>query len=195
MEKKLLRIQLNNAEIRTNKIKLAFDNELKAEEDRNAKLVLAEKNKLLNSEIDKEQLNKNLENLEIKHLEKLKGINSKYNEDTNEIENEILDLKIKAHTSAAESLTESLIYNMDYLTQSTLDDLEKLKEADKIAADERIANGQRVLEALKTSSDAIFSIMGDNAQRQAGKDEKILEERKACRISSENRINAKAIFK
>jgi len=185
MEKKLLRIQLNNAEIRTNKIKLAFDNELKAEEDRNAKLVLAEKNKLLNSEIDKEQLNKNLENLEIKHLEKLKGINSKYNEDTNEIENEILDLKIKAHTSAAESLTESLIYNMDYLTQSTLDDLEKLKEADKIAADERIANGQRVLEALKTSSDAIFSIMGDNAQRQAGKDEKILEERKDAGLITE----------
>jgi TP901 family phage tail tape measure protein len=185
MEKKLLRIQLNNAEIRTNKIKLAFDNELKAEEDRNAKLVLAEKNKLLNSEIDKEQLNKNLENLEIKHLEKLKGINSKYNEDTNEIENEILDLKIKAHTSAAESLTESLIYNMDYLTQSTLDDLEKLKEADKIAADERIANGQRVLEALKTSSDAIFSIMGDNAQRQAGKDEKILEERKDAGLLTE----------
>ena len=74
---------------------------------------------------------------------------------------------------------------MDYLTQSTLDDLEKLKEADKIAADERIANGQRVLEALKTSSDAIFSIMGDNAQRQAGKDEKILEERKDAGLITE----------
>ena len=181
MEKKLLRIQLNNAEIRTNKIKLAFDNELKAEEDRSAKSVLAEKNKFLNSEIDKEQLNKNLENLEIKHLERLKGINSKYNEDTNEIENEILDLKIKAHTSTAESL----IWNMDEVTYSTLEDLEKLKEADKIAADERIANGQRVLEALKTSSDAIFSIMGDNAQRQAGKDEKILEERKDAGLITE----------
>jgi len=181
MENKLLRIQLNNAEIRTNKIKLAFDNELKAEEDRNAKLVLSEKNKFLNSELKKDQLNKNLENLEIKHLEKLKGINSKYNEDTNEIENEILDLKIKAHTSTAESL----IYNTDYLTQSTLEDLEELKDADKIAADERIANGQRVLEALKTSSDAIFSIMGDNAQRQAGKDEKILEERKDAGLITE----------
>jgi len=181
MEKKLLRIQLNNAEIRTNKIKLEFDNELKAEEDRNAKLLLAEKNKFLNSEFKKDQLNKNLENLEIKHLEKLKGINSKYNEDTNEIENEILDLKIKAHTSTAESL----IYNTDYLTQSTLEDLEELKDADKIAADERIANGQRVLEALKASSDAIFSIMGDNAQRQAGKDEKILEERKDAGLITE----------
>jgi TP901 family phage tail tape measure protein len=181
MEKKLLRIQLNNAEIRANKIKLAFDKELKSEEDRNAKLVLSEKNKFLNNEISKEQLNKKLQRLEIKHLEKLKGINSKYNEDTNEIENEILDLKIKAHESTAESL----IYNTDYLTQSTLEDLEKLKQADKEAADEKIKNGERVLQALSASSDAIFSIMGNNAQRQASRDEKILEERKDAGLITE----------
>ena len=181
MEKKLLRIQLNNAEIRANKIKLAFDKELKSEEDRNAKLVLSEKNKYLNNEISKEDLNKKLEKLEISHLEKVKKINSKYNEDTNEIENDILDLKIKAHESTAESL----IWNMDEVTYSTLEDLEKLKQADKEAADERIKNGERVLQALSASSDAIFSIMGNNAQRQASRDEKILEERKDAGLITE----------
>jgi len=181
MEKKLLRIQLNNAEIRANKIKLAFDKELKSEEDRNAKLVLSEKNKFLNNEISKEDLNKKLEKLEISHLEKVKQINSKYNEDTNEIENDILDLKIKAHESTAESL----IWNMDEVTYSTLEDLEKLKQADKEAADERIKNGERVLQALSASSDAIFSIMGNNAQRQASRDEKILEERKDAGLITE----------
>ena len=181
MEKKLLRIRLNNAEIRANKIKLAFDKELKSEEDRNAKLVLSEKNKYLNNEISKEDLNKKLEKLEISHLEKVKQINSKYNEDTNEIENDILDLKIKAHESTAESL----IWNMDEVTYSTLEDLEKLKQADKEAADERIKNGERVLQALSASSDAIFSIMGNNAQRQASRDEKILEERKDAGLITE----------
>ena len=74
---------------------------------------------------------------------------------------------------------------MDEVTYSTLEDLEKLKQADKEAADERIKNGERVLQALSASSDAIFSIMGNNAQRQASRDEKILEERKDAGLITE----------
>ena len=69
--------------------------------------------------------------------------------------------------------------------ESTLDDLEKIKQADKEAADERIANGERVLNAMKVTSDAIFTIMGNNASRQASRDEKILEERKEAGLITE----------
>ena len=69
--------------------------------------------------------------------------------------------------------------------QSSLEDLEKLKEADKKLADERIANGERVLDAMQVTSDAIFKIMGNNASRQASRDEKILEERKDAGLITE----------
>ncbi len=69
--------------------------------------------------------------------------------------------------------------------QSTLEDLDLLIEADKKAADERIANGERVLNAMKVTSDAIFTIMGNNASRQASRDEKILEERKDAGLITE----------
>ena len=69
--------------------------------------------------------------------------------------------------------------------QSTLEDLDLLIEADKKAADERIANGERVLNAMKVTSDAIFTIMNNNASRQASRDEKILEERKDAGLITE----------
>ena len=69
--------------------------------------------------------------------------------------------------------------------EKSLEDLEKLNKAEKDSADERIANGERVLNAMKATSDAIFTIMGNNASRQASRDEKILEERKDAGLITE----------
>ena len=69
--------------------------------------------------------------------------------------------------------------------QSTLEDLDELIAKDKQAADERIANGERVLNAMTVTSDAIFSILNSNASRRATTDEKILEERKQAGLITE----------
>jgi len=69
--------------------------------------------------------------------------------------------------------------------QSSLEDLEKLKQADKELADEQIKSRQRVLDTTKLASDAIFQIMNDNTSRQASRDEKILEERKEAGLITE----------
>ena len=100
---KLLRIQLNNAQMRAHNEQTEYDKALKAEKDRNAKLVLEEKKKYLNNEITKKVLNEKLDKLEIKHLENMKVIHSNYNEDVGEIDADILELKIKAHESEADS--------------------------------------------------------------------------------------------
>ena len=68
---------------------------------------------------------------------------------------------------------------------SSIESLEKLKEEDKKLADEQIKNKQRVLDATKLASDAIFTIMSDNTSRQASRDEKILEERKDAGLITE----------
>ena len=68
---------------------------------------------------------------------------------------------------------------------SSIESLEKLKEEDKKLADEQIKNKQRVLDATKLASDAIFTIMSDNTSRQASRDEKMLEERKDAGLITE----------
>jgi len=68
---------------------------------------------------------------------------------------------------------------------SSIESLEKLKEEDKKLADEQIKNKQRVLDATKIASDAIFTIMSDNTSRQASRDEKMLEERKDAGLITE----------
>ena len=69
--------------------------------------------------------------------------------------------------------------------QSSLEDLQNLKDEDKKLADEQIKNRQRVLDTTKLASDAIFKIMNDNTSRQASRDEKILEERKDAGLITE----------
>jgi len=69
--------------------------------------------------------------------------------------------------------------------QSTIEDLNELIAKDKEAADERIANGERVLNAMSVTSDAIFTILNNNANRRATTDEKILEERKQAGLITE----------
>lgn len=69
--------------------------------------------------------------------------------------------------------------------ESTLEDLQNLKDEDKKLADEQIKNRQRVLDTAKLASDAIFQIMNDNTSRQASRDEKILEERKDAGLITE----------
>ena len=73
----------------------------------------------------------------------------------------------------------------DQLTALKLDNLNKTTDADKKLTDERIANGNRVLDAMSVTSDAIFSILNNNANRRATTDEKILEERKQAGLITE----------
>jgi len=69
--------------------------------------------------------------------------------------------------------------------QSSLEDLDELIAKDKEAADARIANGERVLNAMSVTSDAIFTILNANLNRRATTDEKILEERKQAGLITE----------
>ena len=100
-----------------------------------------------------------------------------------------LQLEIDRLKELGREKDDQVVKNQDLIEwnpyQSSLEDLEKLKQADKEAADERIANGERVLNAMKATSDAIFTIMGNNASRQASRDEKILEERKDAGLITE----------
>ena len=68
---------------------------------------------------------------------------------------------------------------------SSIETLNQLIQDDEKLADEQIKNRERVLDATKVASDAIFTIMGNNASRQASRDEKILEERKDAGLITE----------
>ena len=174
LESKRLRIILNNSQIRVNDAKKAFDDELKAEQSRNSKAVLVQKNKYLKDEISKKEFDRNLEKLEEEHLARVIVINTKHNSETSDLENELLDLKIANHISTWDAI---IIANNKFNEDAIA--------LDKKLTDEKIANGNRVLETAKITSDAIFTIMNGNAQRQATRDEKILEERKDAGLISE----------
>ena len=174
LESKRLKIILNNSQIRVNDAKKSFDDELKAEESRNAEAVLFQKNRYIKDEISKKEFDTKIEKLEEEHLARLITINANNNAETSELENELLDLKIANHVST----WDELIIQNNKFNQEQLD-------ADKKLTDERIANGNRVLEAARITSDAIFSILNGNASRQATRDEKILEERKDAGLITE----------
>ena len=78
-----------------------------------------------------------------------------------------------------------ILFDPSILHQSTIEDLNELIAKDKEAADARIANGERVLNAMSVTSDAIFTILNNNANRRATTDEKILEERKQAGLITE----------
>jgi len=68
---------------------------------------------------------------------------------------------------------------------SSIETLNQLIQDDEKLADEQIKNRERVLDATKVASDAIFTIMSNNTSRQASRDEKILEERKDAGLITE----------
>ena len=332
-EKRKLRIEAHAGRLRLEMAEKAFKDDVDAEKEKNDKLILIEKNKFLNGEISKKQFDKNIETLELNHLKRMKKIHSTHKQSTTEIENEILDKRLKLQedkekeeqqrekdnfkdsklayeialqeelNADKENLKNKIIDKEEYdnrtfeaeqahlqfmkdlyiaygkditdinseildnelnrieevsdaelkakkdtiarsninrrnfqielnlkkdlvngiKTQEQFEDellnkqiknlqsavdktemsgvekkqvelelynlklelMNKISNKEQEAADERIKNGERVLQALSTSSDAIFSIMGNNAQRQASRDEKILEERKDAGLITE----------
>ena len=69
--------------------------------------------------------------------------------------------------------------------QSSLEDLEKLKEADKKFDEEQKERKLANLDIMKTASGAIFDIMGQNADRQLDQERKRLEEQKDAGVISQ----------
>ena len=106
LEDKLLRIQLNNAQIRAHSLQKAFDDDKKASEDKYARKVKDEKNNFLNGVISKEQLDERLEKLELEHQVEMKNILTKHKEETLEIEEDILDSRIKLKETEIKKLAE-----------------------------------------------------------------------------------------
>ena len=99
LEKKKNRIESNNAQIRQHTLQKELDNDIKAEEDRNAKAVFSAKNRYITNKDSKKVFDKNIEALEITHLANMIAVNKKHKENSVELEGELLDLKIKAHDS------------------------------------------------------------------------------------------------
>ena len=108
MENKKIRIETNNAQIRQNTLKKAFDDDIKAAEAFNTSAILEEKRKFLANEISKKQFDDNIEALEIKHVANMIAVNDKHREGTQELEGELLDLKIKAHEKETEAYANAI---------------------------------------------------------------------------------------
>ena len=174
LESKRLKIILNNSQIRVNDAKKSFDDELKAEEARNAEAVLVQKNRYLKDKIDKKEFDTEIEKLEEEHLARLITINANNNAETSELENELLDLRIANHVSTWDEL---IIQNNKFNEDAIA--------LDKKLTDEQIKNKESVLNATKIASDAIFTIMGQNSERQLSQESKRLEEQKDAGIISE----------
>jgi len=80
---------------------------------------------------------------------------------------------------------------------SSEEDRQKLLDADKKADDDYFAQqeekGRQRLEMFKTFSDSIFSIIGNNAQRRADREEKELEERKDSGVITQEQYEAQLL--
>lgn len=68
---------------------------------------------------------------------------------------------------------------------SSAEDLENLKAQDEEFFKQQEENGKQRLQMFKTFSDSIFTIIGNNAQRRAEREAKILEERKEAGVITE----------
>jgi hypothetical protein len=76
------------------------------------------------------------------------------------------------------------IFYQDLYT-SSVDQLDLLKAEDEKYFAAQEAKGKQRLEMFKTFSDSIFTIIGNNAQRRADSEAKILEERKEAGVITE----------
>jgi len=113
MEKKKIKIELNNAQIRQNTLKLQLDNDIKAAEALNTNAILEEKRKYLANEISKKEFDDNIEALEIKHVANMIAVNEKHREGTEDLEGKLLDLKIKAHEQETDAIVKSTKVKID----------------------------------------------------------------------------------
>ena len=73
---------------------------------------------------------------------------------------------------------------------SSAEDLENLKAQDEEFFKQQEENGKQRLQMFKTFSDSIFTIIGNNAQRRAEREAKILEERKEAGLITEEQYEA-----
>jgi TP901 family phage tail tape measure protein len=73
---------------------------------------------------------------------------------------------------------------------SSAEDLEKLKAQDEEFFKQQEEKGKQRLQMFQSFSDSIFTIIGNNAQRRAERDAKILEERKEAGLITEEQYEA-----
>ena len=76
---------------------------------------------------------------------------------------------------------------------SSAEDLENLKAQDEEFFKQQEENGKQRLQMFKTFSDSIFTIIGNNAQRRATREAKILEERKEAGVITEEQYEAQLL--
>ena len=247
LEKRKLRILKKEGDIRQEIVEKQYRDDLSVQEEANNNYKINEKNKYLANQISKEQLTKNLEQQEIAHLKAMKVIYAKYGEQTSEIEDKILNKKIKAHESGLISFEDAqkstkkirdaalleenkrnlLFIQDDTKTKEELEKnakthSDKIIEIETTSFNSQIANAdthkvdkieieqafvdfqleniqiiadaqlesdeetlqktkeisEQKLSVMKAASDAIFTIMSGNLDKQTERETKKLEEQK-----------------
>lgn len=112
-----------------------LDNEVKAEEIGYSRKQLALKNHYADSLISKEEYDKQLEQLEIQHLEKLKQIRQSYGEDTGDIDATLADKGVKKREHTDKQKVDSGMKDIDLAKseETALNILDSMYEAGLIS--------------------------------------------------------------
>lgn len=112
-----------------------LDNEVKAEEIGYSRKQLALKNHYADSLISKEEYDKQLEQLEIQHLEKLKQIRQSYGEDTGDIDATLADKGVKKREQGDKQKVDSGLKGIDLAKseENALQILDSMYEAGLIS--------------------------------------------------------------